>query len=777
MSWYKSTPIKVILLIMEHIFAMVAVMALVAYLACPSVISEAGEVAKKYEDTKAFAYDLQNVSLDIMASVNVQEWPDAIDVIEYEETGNAMEENQSGLTFYMKDLLNIKGGDTEGEIWVRKKSDGTYVYQTWMEYRNDESEYEDSWITYETVPRTLQTVEGKTLLQIVNTDARWNGKFNEAQDAIKNVASIVRDRESSYATIRENYAEGNTNLSYLYVDYAAGKVFSNHAKYTDIKQVEAYVKELKEKGKYIVTTNRLADFETNTALRSDELENPYVSNYLYAVAIDTTYPIQDIIRYKAEDFKALLPIVRGLFLSGVISVVGFVIGFIWLSCIAGRGKKEKEIESFFIDRIPVEIMTAVGALGAFLGFWLFADNETIFYTSSAVQLSELMGGLALAAFSTLVVCASCFAVYFSFIRRIKARMFVESMFVVRVWNLCKGFVKQFEKHQKCIVKGLVYYGIYLVVSWVIRIGCTSYGWSAFMAVGAIIDLVVLGKIIQRAISRDVLEKGVKQIAEGDMKYQINTTGLATTDVSLAEYVNHIGDGFGKAVEQSMKDERLKTELLTNVSHDIKTPLTSIINYVELLKREDIQDETIQGYITVLEQKAARLKQLTEDVTEASKISSGNITIEYQDLDFVQMIQQTAGEFAEKFEKRSLSMITDIPSEPVIVRVDGRRMWRIIENLYNNVAKYAMPGTRVYATLSMENAVARFSLKNISEQPLNISAEELTERFIRGDVARSTEGSGLGLSIAKELTKLQGGEFELYLDGDLFKVTVKFPCKK
>ena len=215
----------------------------------------------------------------------------------------------------------------------------------------------------------------------------------------------------------------------------------------------------------------------------------------------------------------------------------------------------------------------------------------------------------------------------------------------------------------------------------------------------------------------------------------------------------------------MKSERLKTDLITNVSHDIKTPLTSIINYVNLLKQEKFDDPKIQRYIEVLEEKSQRLKTLTEDVVEASKVSSGNM---------IELIQQTSGEFEEKFQTRNLTQIMNFPEEDAIVRVDGRRMWRVLANIYNNAAKYAMEGTRIYADLQTLDGKVIFSLKNISEQPLNISsAEELTERFIRGDLSRSTEGSGLGLSIAKTLTTMMGGTFDLYLDGDLFKVVIIF----
>ena len=232
----------------------------------------------------------------------------------------------------------------------------------------------------------------------------------------------------------------------------------------------------------------------------------------------------------------------------------------------------------------------------------------------------------------------------------------------------------------------------------------------------------------------------------------------------------------KSLDKVSRSDQLRVDLITNVSHDIKTPLTSIINYVDLLKQENFEDPKIQRYIEVLEQKSQRLKTLTEDVVEASKVSSGNITLEFMNINLVEMIQQTSGEFAEKFMARELKEVLNLPKEEVIIQADGRRLWRVLSNIYNNAAKYAMKGTRVYADLWKENGKAYFSLKNISEQPLNIPADELTERFIRGDVSRSTEGSGLGLSIAQSLTEMQGGKFELYLDGDLFKVTITFPSE-
>lgn len=270
--------------------------------------------------------------------------------------------------------------------------------------------------------------------------------------------------------------------------------------------------------------------------------------------------------------------------------------------------------------------------------------------------------------------------------------------------------------------------------------------------------------------------GLKKISDGELQYKIKTDTLTGKQKVMAEYINNIGGGLDAAVENSLKKERMQTELITNVSHDLKTPLTSIINYVDLMKRENPTDPKIQEYLRILDEKSQRLKVLTEDVVEASKASTGNIKLEMNDIDFVEMVQQVIGEFEEKFQEKNLTMMVHFTDEPSIIYADGQRMWRVLENVFGNVVKYAMEGTRVYAEISNRNKKVTFSLKNISAQPLNISADELTERFIRGDVARNTEGSGLGLSIAKSLTELQGGEFKLYLDGDLFKVMITFVAK-
>lgn len=289
-----------------------------------------------------------------------------------------------------------------------------------------------------------------------------------------------------------------------------------------------------------------------------------------------------------------------------------------------------------------------------------------------------------------------------------------------------------------------------------------------------VNLVVLALLVTDGMQRQKLLTAIQEINSEEGNTRISESGLFAINRQMAAAVNDLGDGLRHALQEQMKSERMKADLITNVSHDLKTPLTSIINYVDLLKREELHNEKANEYLEVLDQKSQRLKQLTEDLVEASRASSGNVVLDIRRIDVKELLMQTSGEFVERFEARGLQLVENFPQNPQYVDADGRRLWRIIENLFRNVEKYAMPHTRVYLDLINDGDRVAFSLKNISENPLNISPEELTERFTRGDESRSTEGSGLGLSIAKDLTEIQKGTFEIYLDGDLFKVMVSFP---
>lgn len=265
----------------------------------------------------------------------------------------------------------------------------------------------------------------------------------------------------------------------------------------------------------------------------------------------------------------------------------------------------------------------------------------------------------------------------------------------------------------------------------------------------------------------------KRLAEGDLLHQTSLQHISWDMKRHIENLNAISIGMNKAVEEQLKSERFRTELITNVSHDLKTPLTSIINYVDLLKKENITDQPAADYIDVLDRKSQRLKALTEDLVEASKAAAGVLSVEMTPLDVNQMVQQTVGEYEERLAASQLSLVPAYLPKSAFIKADGRHLWRVMDNLLNNCCKYAMPGTRVYLDMTDRGACVDISIKNVSADPLNIPPEELMERFVRGDESRTAEGSGLGLSIAQSLCALMDAEFRIDTDGDLFKATVTF----
>ena len=336
------------------------------------------------------------------------------------------------------------------------------------------------------------------------------------------------------------------------------------------------------------------------------------------------------------------------------------------------------------------------------------------------------------------------------------------------------------RNRIAVVRTLIPYNLFLIfnLACVLGLYVTMRINEMYFALCLVIllgvDIAVGFYLYRRASEVNDIIDGINKIRAGDVNFVLYSENLHGDNKELAEAVNNIGEGIRKAVETSMKDERMKADLITNVSHDIKTPLTSIINYVALLKREKITAEPAKSYIAVLDAKSQRLKHLTDDLVEASKISSGNIVLEMAQMNLYELIMQATGEFSEKFEDCGLTPVLEECLDHTAIYADSRRMWRVVENLFNNVCKYAMPGTRVYIDVANVDGKVEASIKNISQSALNFKPEELTERFIRGDISRTTEGSGLGLSIARNLTELQGGEFIIFLDGDLFKATIRFP---
>ena len=276
------------------------------------------------------------------------------------------------------------------------------------------------------------------------------------------------------------------------------------------------------------------------------------------------------------------------------------------------------------------------------------------------------------------------------------------------------------------------------------------------------------------ITANSVSEAAARLADGELSYKVNTRGMLFDEKQLGESLNRLGDGMNIAVEERLKADRMKTELITNVSHDIKTPLTSIVSYTELLKAEEGLSEQGKEAVDVLSRQSERLTRLIDDLVEASKASSGTLDVALAPCDAAVFVAQAAGEYGERLRDAGLTLLTKVPEEPIRIMADGRRMQRIFDNLMNNIGKYSLPGTRVYLDLEKKGQRAVFQFKNTSREPLNVSADELLERFVRGDSSRHTEGNGLGLYIAQRLTELQGGTLQIQVDGDLFKVVLSFP---
>lgn len=598
------------------------------------------------------------------------------------------------------------------------------------------------------------------------------------EDTLLQVLDQISEDFIYYKELESKFAE--TNFKYLVFDEKTGNYYAN----TEIgamqnmpgskKEIEAEV--FKNYGRFVELDSSKKGYATNMLLGYRELHdnfygfsNLFEGDYYVATAVDTEFPVSDSFTKQDMPYEELLPWLRLVFCIMGVGILAVIAALIALTASAGVSNDTEEIKLCWFDKIKTEI-AAVMIL--FLGFISFSVTVAFSYYDYT-EAAFIEAVISMSVFASIFVCIehTWFLIgYTSLVRRIKAHT---------MWSnsLCCWVMKGISSIMTNIkVTGrmtLYYTGFVLLNLFLMLVGRGAF----VLLLLFVIDVLVGIKIIEEAVCRQKVKEGIRKISEGNLEYKIPLEQLNSDNRDMAEAVNHIGEGLHNAVEESLKNERLKTDLITNVSHDIKTPLTSIINYVDLLKRENIENEKIQGYIEILESKSQRLKHLTEDLVEVSKVSSGNISLSMEKLNFVELIHQTIGEFNEKFQVRNLELITNLPKEPVIILADGRRLWRVIENLYNNIAKYAMENTRVYADLSIEEEKAQFSLKNISAQALNFFGDELTERFIRGDVSRSTEGSGLGLSIAKSLTESQNGEFQIYLDGDLFKVTIRFDVIK
>jgi len=448
--------------------------------------------------------------------------------------------------------------------------------------------------------------------------------------------------------------------------------------------------------------------------------------------------------------------------------VSFIIGaaaFVFLMCAAGHRNGTDEIVTTVWDHLWLDVF-AVGAVLA---------EVFVFYVAAIFLINVDVAYLPFILFVTAVatLCMGWLLLLFllSFSVRVK---------LGKWWRhtLCYQFFRKIGQFARMIWENIGFLWkvilVMLVLAFFEGIGVLMFFNSDIALLLWLLEkLVLYPLVLWYCVQLNQLKSGTEKIAGGEPGYQISTKRMTGIFKEQGEQINHISDGMTHAIEERMKSERFKTELITNVSHDIKTPLTSIINYVDLLEKEDLHNETAQEYLEVLERQSSRLKKLIEDLIEASKASTGNLPVHLERLEAGIFMTQTVGEFEEKTKAAGLDLVIEKPETPVYIMADSRHFWRVIDNLMNNICKYAQNGTRVYINLEVKEAQVSITFRNTSKYPLNISSDELMERFVRGDASRNTEGSGLGLSIANSLMDLMGGTFRLYVDGDLFKVVLGF----
>lgn len=494
--------------------------------------------------------------------------------------------------------------------------------------------------------------------------------------------------------------------------------------------------------------------------------------YYWVVAI---LPQEVEFGYSSDMFvqaNTLVTIAYGLrysiFFFMLIFLVISIALFSYLISAAGHRRGTEKIVETWMDKIPFDIyLCCVFAL------------ESIFLTiinKASYHIDQTVLYYIAVIFMLFLICILAVMCILSFAVRVKKGEWWKNTIIYKVLHCCKKAVLLLWRNIGMLWKVLLVMGLFIVGEFIVLVWYHTHHYNPFIVLLGLwfAEKIVLTAVVLVIVLQMIeLREGGRKIASGDLSYQIDTGKLLWEFKQHGDNLNSIGNGMSRAVDERLKSERFKTELITNVSHDIKTPLTSIINYVDLLEKEELNNERADEYLEVLERQSARLKKLIEDLMEASKASTGNLTVHMEQLEAGIFLVQTVGEFEEKTKARGLELRIAKPEEPVYIMADSRHFWRVIDNLMNNICKYAQPQTRVYINMEVTEEKVIMTFRNTSFSELNISSEELMERFVRGDSSRNTEGSGLGLSIAKSLMELMKGTFTLQIDGDLFKVILSF----
>ncbi|MBK2402602.1 sensor histidine kinase [Erysipelothrix sp. strain 2 (EsS2-6-Brazil)] len=529
-----------------------------------------------------------------------------------------------------------------------------------------------------------------------------------------------------------------------------------------------YSKESPSKSGFI-TVYTLSDYQS-----VDERDSS--GNYIKSQMIQKDYRVESQIVEGAPDvfwyldllITTLLEI--GYRLYGILIVSAFLMlaSMITYTKHAGIRQEDGNIEQNTFDRLPLEPFALLYLLVFGFSMSLLGESINVFYRD--VPNAFLMGTSI-----SLIGLGLSFVFYHSLIKRIKAKQLFVNSWVYR-WGYLpiKRLYQASFSNRDLLLKVSMIVGASLLFDFITMISISNHNSGTMLFFWLIKTGVVVYFILKFALDGKAIREATQAMVSGNFDKSLDTSKLNGVLKDHAQDLNQLSDGMHRAVERQMKSERMKTDLITNVSHDIKTPLTSIINYIGLLEQKSFDDLEVQEYLNVLSRQSLRLKKLIEDLVEASKASSGTIPLNQEDTDLNVLLDQVIGEYRDRLNQNELELI--VIQDEVHAHLDGNVLFRILDNLFGNICKYSLTKSRVYVTLNQIDHNAVIEIKNISDVSLNISSDELMERFVRGDASRNTEGSGLGLSIAKALTEVMGGAFKLEIDGDLFKVNLTFPLQ-
>ncbi len=726
------------------------------------------ETAFFLDDTENFIRDELNRSIDeaLFERDGEVDLNQEIDIRQY-VSGISDEANKNeNLTYHLSDLINyyprlakLKEA-LETVLSSQEPGRPANAADTWEDLANEGQPCE-----------IILPISGNTLAQTAKaSQTPFETLLEYYQDLILTSEDIYMRYKSYMDETQARKSAGNdfapSNIAYYIENTTTKQAYTN----LGVKGVAAARTAIDEDPSLTLLFDGVRNMDIMVANTDLALNDEAVSKFIdtvfvgpnerVTIAVNRSYPAGDELRRDYLAYQKRKPSVRIALICGCASLVMLILLFILSLYITGQKNAWEMLPLKGFDLLPVEIATGLCIVAALS--WLYL---------SRMILSHLIPQEYKTAWIILMIVCEYEILLLSFlslIRRIRQKSLWKNSVIYTIVRVSSQVIEA----RATSTKMLAAYVLFMLLNFLFL---RFFGTVGIVSV-IVLDLAVLLFLVRDQLGKLSVRAGLRELSQGKLDYKIDTGSLNGGSLEMAIAVNEMGDGLQNAVDAMVNSERLKAELITNVSHDLKTPLTSIINYVDLLKREKLDNEKAAEYIDILERKSLRLKSLITDLIDVSKISSGNIDLNMTTLDLRAMVRMAVGEFEDRFEQIPLQ--TEIEAAEVsMIRADGEMLWRVLDNLLGNIAKYALPGSVVKVRIVKEDGKAVCTFENQSKEPLKKSAQELEERFVRGDVSRSSEGSGLGLSIARSLTELMGGEFRTQTTREIFSASVIFAIEQ